>query len=271
MFRLAASSRCIRSLPVLLAMVVALFSSACMWGVVRDAQTGAPIAGAEVHFIDSQFNSREAFTDANGIYRFLPASEPGPVAGILNVVVSAPGYGALGDTRTVDFADSPGPCLTDLPNSCEVQSFAIEPRPGRYRNVVKGFSMDFPDGWEIWPSEVVDADTGLWDVWILGDLSEHSSVTCGAASHDLPPGGDPVDWWSRERELTGGRTTATSLDGLPAIRITYPGGRDVGTTFVDLAKRSGQVWVLACFGDFPHARSDESVFESLERSFHLDQ
>jgi hypothetical protein len=263
--------RCPRLLPALFGIAGALLSSSCMWGVVRDARTGAPIAGAEVHFIDSEFNSREAFTDANGVYRFLPASEPGPVAGIVNVVVSAPGYEALGDTRTVDFADGPSACLVDLPNSCEVQSFAIEPRPGTYRNVARGFLMDFPNEWQIWPSEVVDADRGLWDVWMLGDLSEHSSVTCGAASHELPAGEDPMTWWSRKSDLTGGRTTATSLGGVPAIRITYPGGRDSGTTFVDLAERSGRVWVLACFGDFAHARSDESVFEGLEHSFHFEQ
>ncbi len=44
--------RCPRLLPALFGIAGALLSSSCMWGVVRDARTGAPIAGAEVHFIE---------------------------------------------------------------------------------------------------------------------------------------------------------------------------------------------------------------------------
>jgi hypothetical protein len=241
-----------------------------MWGIVRDAQTGAPIAGAEVHFIDSQFNSREAITDATGVYRFLPSSELGPVAGIVNVVVTAPGYEALGDTVTADFADNPGLCLINQPNSCEMQNFAIERGAGRYRNDPKGFSMDFPDGWQIWPSEVLDAQRGLWDVWMEGDLTDDHAIFCGAASHEAPGAQTPMTWWRSRWEANPGRTTSTTLGGASAIRITYAGSSGGDVMFVDLAKRSGRVWVLACNGDFAHARGDEAVFDRLEHSFRFE-
>ena len=258
----------LRLLPVLFGIAGALLSSACMWGVVRDAQTAAPVVGAKVLFSDGKGNGGEAFTDAGGIYRFLPSSEPGPVAGVINFAVSAPGYETLGDTRTADFADAPA-CFIDLPASCEVQSFDLEANPGTYRNAARKFSIALPDawgGWEIWPSDT------RWDVWMNGNLSSDYSVSCGVASHALTAGEDAETWWNRMSDMTGGRRTRTHLDGLPATRITYssPGPGAVQAQFVDLARHSGRAWALACFGDSMHLDEDRSAFEGLEQGFRFE-
>ena len=62
-----------------------------MWGVVKDANTGTPIGGATVSYVDSNGQTGITTTDASGIYAFDLARGPVPAAGNVNLGVNAAG------------------------------------------------------------------------------------------------------------------------------------------------------------------------------------
>jgi predicted DsbA family dithiol-disulfide isomerase len=102
-----------------------------MWGVVRDANTGAPIGGASVTYTDSKGQTGTATTDANGMYAFDQGQGQGqgqaPAAGPVNFAVDAPGYEPLTETRQVLYDDIPA-------GFREVQSFSLGRQDGQYPN-----------------------------------------------------------------------------------------------------------------------------------------
>ena len=55
---------------VLSTIVLAFLLSGCLWGVVKDVSTDAPVAGASVTYTDSEGNTETTTTGANGIYSF---------------------------------------------------------------------------------------------------------------------------------------------------------------------------------------------------------
>jgi len=80
----------------------ALFAVACTWGTVREAETGDPIAGAEVGFIDSTGHEGKAVTGSNGVYAFdASRGEATPVPGPVTFEVYAPGYPTVVQERTI--------------------------------------------------------------------------------------------------------------------------------------------------------------------------
>jgi len=105
-----------------LSMLLVLLSSGCLWGIVRDAETGAPIAGAEVTYIDVNGNSGTATTNANGIYAFDQASVAVPARGPVSFNIAALGYQPLTAARLVQYDDSNGN-LSNLSTFWEVQHF----------------------------------------------------------------------------------------------------------------------------------------------------
>ena len=54
----------------LLTVGAALLTTGCLWGVVTDATTGAPISGASVTYVDSNGNTGTATTNSKGLYAF---------------------------------------------------------------------------------------------------------------------------------------------------------------------------------------------------------
>ncbi len=136
-------------LALLFSIAIGLLASGCLWGVVQDASTGAPIGGASVTYTDSNGQTGTATTDANGIYYFDQTKGPLPAAGNVNFSVNAEGYGPLAETRLVQFNDSPSAIW-------EIQNFGLTPEPGWYHNETWGFSIKFPEDWVVEEGESED-------------------------------------------------------------------------------------------------------------------
>jgi hypothetical protein len=75
-----------------------------IWGVVRDAQTGEPLAGVSLQ-ITSQFQSEIATTDTRGHFIALTLQP-----GVYTVIAEKSGYGARAVARYVVDADETGIC-----------------------------------------------------------------------------------------------------------------------------------------------------------------
>ena len=80
--------------------------AACVWGVVRDADTGAGIEGAVVTFKDVNGKTYTATTDEGGIYVISPQTSGGIVAvGTVTAKVEADGYDSYSNFRGVNYQD----------------------------------------------------------------------------------------------------------------------------------------------------------------------
>jgi len=112
-------------LLLLFSIAAAFLASGCLWGVVTDADTGAPVGGATVRYADSKGQTGTTTADANGVYAFDQARAP--AAGPVNFAVGAPGYEPLTETRQVLYNDSPS-------GFWEIQSFSLAPQGGQYPN-----------------------------------------------------------------------------------------------------------------------------------------
>ena len=110
-------------LLLLFSIAAALLASGCVWGVVRDASSSAPIGGATVTFTDSAGQTASTTTDASGVYSFAQAERP--AAGPVNFAVDAPGYEPTTETRLVEYNDSPS-------GFWEIQNFSLAPQGGPY-------------------------------------------------------------------------------------------------------------------------------------------
>jgi protein-disulfide isomerase len=104
---------------------VALLASGCMWGVVRDAQTGRPLAGASVSYVDANGNTGSTTTDGNGLFAFDQSRGPVPARGPVTFQVNAAGYHPFTESRQVEYNDGPRPMLSNLSSFWEVQSFGL--------------------------------------------------------------------------------------------------------------------------------------------------
>ena len=250
---------------IFLAMVL---SSSCMWGVVRDAETGVPIPGAGVHFIDSQFNTRITTTDANGVYIFPSDSrtdedaESGPVAGMIHFTVSAPGFESLGDILSADFLDGPTAFT-------EVQDFELRPNPGTYRNVAVGFSMRLPSGWKAFPGG------GDQDAFVATEGKEFLTG-CGVTSDPLPKAMTPREWFEllrygssvTDREI---HLRDITFGGRRGEEIMYVQDEEVPIDIAFLTQRKGIAWALYCTVDPPDLREAMADILAIVRSFRFDR
>lgn len=106
---------------------VVLMTSGCLWGVVTDSTTGAPIAGASVSYKDANGHIGWTTTNSKGWYAFDLASGPIPAAGPITVDVSASGYDPISVPRLADYKDNPKASGANLSSFWEVQSFALTP------------------------------------------------------------------------------------------------------------------------------------------------
>jgi hypothetical protein len=136
-------SYCRRPLVAVLCIGTALLASGCLWGMVTDAETGAPVGGATIRYADSTGQTGTTTADANGIYSFDGSDGPIPAAGPVNFVVDAGGYEPLSETRQVGLGG--------------VQGFALAPEPGTYSNAEWGFSIKFPETWMVVEGEEEEA------------------------------------------------------------------------------------------------------------------
>lgn len=129
---IAAPNRPHRLLAVvaLLSIAVAFLSSGCLWGVVKDANTGAPLPGVSVSYSDSKGHTGSTTTNARGWYAFDVAKGPVPAAGLVWFQLSPPGYQPLSAPRLVEYNDNPKASLSNPSSFWEVQHFNLLPLAG---------------------------------------------------------------------------------------------------------------------------------------------
>ena len=112
-------------LMALLAITTAFLASGCLWGIVRDADTGDGLAGVTVSYTDANGNTDSTTTNANGWYAFDVATGPIPAVGSATFELSASGYESLTTTRSIQYNDNPGATLANLSSFWEIQSFEL--------------------------------------------------------------------------------------------------------------------------------------------------
>ncbi|MDI6858259.1 MAG: carboxypeptidase regulatory-like domain-containing protein [Dehalococcoidia bacterium] len=120
-----AAKNALRPLVIFIVAIAALLSSGCVWGIVRDAETNAPIAGATVTYTDADGNTATTTTNASGWYAFDIAAGPVPVVGSADFVVSAAGYHTKTESRAIAYDDNPGATLSNPSSFWEVQHFTL--------------------------------------------------------------------------------------------------------------------------------------------------
>jgi len=98
---------------------VGLLVTGCAWGVVTDTETGEPVEGASVIYVDSSGAANAKVTGDSGLYRF-DATEGDriPATGPATFIVLAPGYQTLVVKRDVEYDDN-------ALNIWEIQSFEL--------------------------------------------------------------------------------------------------------------------------------------------------
>jgi sugar lactone lactonase YvrE len=120
--------RLLYPLLALLAVTTAFLASGCLWGFVRDADTGDGIGGVTVSYTDADGNTHSTTTNAGGLYAFDIASGPIPVVGSATFDLSAPGYDPLTATRSIQYNDNPNATLANPSSFWEIQHFDMVPQ-----------------------------------------------------------------------------------------------------------------------------------------------
>jgi len=250
---------CSACLLVVAAVVTAFLASGCLWGVVRDAQTGMPVAGAKVSFgcwcecpgYPWPLCGHGATTDANGIYvmDMLPVAPfclPNDVAGLdSHMTIEKVGY-EVGDyyRPAFDCRDNPNASFDDLHSFWEVQNFELV--PGKWARV-ELLSFDISRAERTNPASYVDVH--LDD----GDYS------CGAAgwyitSPDPPPLRLEVPL---DCTIKGGPVEVT-------VTVEVFGGdeRDISTAGFNWTVPEGETgWLTATLDSADAAGPDDSDLE----------
>lgn len=98
---------------MILGIAIAFLACGCMWGFVKDTNTGAGISGATVKYTDSDGYTGTTTTNANGWYAFDQAKTLIPAAGPVTLEVSAPGYSSAIMPRLVEYNDNPNATLSN--------------------------------------------------------------------------------------------------------------------------------------------------------------
>ncbi len=234
--------------------VISLSGLSCVWGVVRDADTGAPLGGAEIQ-IDTAHNFRIALTDANGIYCFDPALGDPVFPADASFVVYADGHEVVKEMRPITYSNG------DLRN---FQLFDLLPEPGRFHDKILGFSISYPPTWRVWAHVSANFNN-----------SEASSDEgfCGVDSDIIPNSETPESWWQHFRPgyevVERGKT---EVAGHEATRLVYtedyPPRPVKGLLF--LFQRGHRAWVIRCDTSVELFDAQVDVFNGVAASFKFD-
>lgn len=270
------------SVSIVVGVVLALLASGCMRGVVRDADTGKPIAGAKVTFGVGIGHVHSAMTDASGAYAFTLTSDEPAASGTAAFVVEAPGYETLSDVRAMDHADKAPANLSNPSSFWEVQSFDIARRPGGYRDAKQRFAMTFPPDWTIEPAPFPNPSGPDFSEVIAGPsvTDDGGPEECTVVSKTLRPGENPETQWVPAlvpyyKVVHRGNA---EVAGERAIRIVYEEGDpqppDTDQSLEGLAflfERNEQAWAIDCLTDHGHFQTKVSAFETIAKSFQFDK
>jgi len=133
-------------LMALLAITTAFLASGCLWGIVRDADTGDGLAGVTVSYTDANGNTDSTTTNANGLYAFDVATGPIPAVGSATFELSASGYESLTTTRSIQYNDNPGATLANPSSFWEIQHFNLSSETAAGVIDTAALALSFPVG-----------------------------------------------------------------------------------------------------------------------------
>ncbi len=155
-------------LVLLLSIAIGALASGCLWGVVKDADTGAPLRGVSVSYTDSSSQTRSTTTNSLGIYVFDSGTGTTAATGEVELTVDAAGYEPMTETRIVEYNDNPS-------SFWEVQDLSVDPPANRHHQEKGMYSITFPEEWNVmWETE------GTWMAGVAPDSSPDSPAVCGA-------------------------------------------------------------------------------------------
>ncbi len=261
---------CRRPLAVILCIGIALLASGCLWGVVRDAETGALIDGATVSYADSNGQTAQTTTDANGLYAFDPAKGPIPAVGNVTLSVDASGYEPLTETRLVEYNDSPS-------GFWEVQDFSLTPETEMYHNARWGFSIKFPDDWTVEEGE--EEGTTVMAMAPTDDGDDEYAEICAVMAGELDSEMtletffqsmlDGLD--AEPSELETGEANLNGHDAKWAVTSVYDPELDMETKWLIYALvEDERGYMITCMSEATQFSDDRSELEGIAESFRLD-
>jgi len=121
------------AIAAMLSITTGLLACGCLWGHVRDAETGLEVEGATVSWVDGHGTSNSMTTGlpfAEGLYIFDWSVGPIPNYAPVTFQVTAPGYQPLVEQRVLAYDDNPNASYDDWSSIWEIQDFSLVPIPG---------------------------------------------------------------------------------------------------------------------------------------------
>ncbi len=264
-------SYCRRPLVVVLCIGAALLASGCMWGMVKDANTGAPISGATVTYTDSTGATASTTTDAGGQYSFDQAGRPAP--GPVNVRASAPGYEPV--TIQVEYDGNPS-------GFGEVHYLTpVGSATPSYHNATWGFSIEFPYDWMVIEGEEQEEGTAVVGMAPPDGANDEYTEFCLVMAVELP--GMTLDTFFQlmlagiEEDPSGVQQLETgdaNLNGQDAkwllIALTDPDFNMDVNELIYLLVADQRGYMIMCVSDAAQFPSHRGEFEGIAESFQLD-
>jgi len=269
--------------PFLLLFVAAsaLFASGCLWGVVTDSETGAPLRGVNVTYVDSYGQTFSTTTDENGMYAFDQAKGPVPARGAANVTVDAAGYEPMTVAPLIEFNENPGASLANLSSFWEVQNLAVSPPDSRYHVEEGGYSLTFPPNWEVMtepdsagatavspPTDPFGMCASVSGPW-YGEIDP--AVLVNGLMRDIR--GDCVDFKENSR-------TSTEIDMMPATRLVFSCTLRVEIegvyrtadikAIIYFGERADTLYMLMCSSQQSAFPGRQLVFDEIASGFRTD-
>ena len=263
-----------RRLPVVVLCVgLALLASGCVWGVVRDANTGAPVGGATVRYTDSKGQTGSTTADANGIYSFDQATGPLPAAGPVNLAVDAPGYEPLAETRQVD---------DNLSGFLGIQSLSPASEPGLYHNARWGFSIKFPEDWMVAEGEEQEEGTAVMAMAPPEDGNDEYPEFCVVMAGEVDPGMTLETFFQLmlaglEEESSEGQQLETgdaNVNGQDAkwlvIAVDDPDLNMEIMSLIYMLVANQRGYMILCMSEAAQFANQRSELEGIAESFRID-
>lgn len=135
------------AITAMLSITTGLLTCGCLWGHVRDAETGLEVSGATVSWVDGCGLSNSMTTGliwAEGLYVFDHLVGLVPCGNTATFNVTAPGYLPLVEQRPIGYDDNPNASLPDLSSFWEIQDFSLVPIPGGSKSLPPPTPTDTP-------------------------------------------------------------------------------------------------------------------------------
>ncbi len=261
----------------LLSAVLTFLTSACMWGVVRDTTTGAPIANAVVAVQDSQGNTRATTTNEFGVYYF-DQSDPSLALGDATFFASSPTEGSQSEKHTIDYAENPNATFADPMSFWDVQVIHVPGQAGLYHDLDQRYTITFPKSWAVVPVGQPNMSTLYSAVGAMG-MDNMTMSICEVQSDVMPPGGlpSPHQWRNVPSDMTLKHQSTDQIAGTTATVLvvafksqdrSLPG--DVEATMWVFG-HDQQVWLIMCETTPDNYTNEGFTYSTIAKSFKFDQ